>query len=350
MFDRILRKFGAYQGSRGHSGIVEDSQEHSVSVSNSPKSDKADQNDIYYCFRLILGREPNPEEIAGHYSKAGQDLTAVVSTYLNSLEFANRRLIGTQRNASYTLAEMGKWSLMVDASDEDVGKHILAGQYEPHVTSVFESTLRPGMRVIDIGANIGYFSMLAAGLVGAEGSVVAFEPNPDNARMLEFSRRKNGFDHIRLYQTAASDTDGILVLNSTYSNGTTSQPSEDVEALLAARTVPCLQLDQVLLAGARVDFIKIDIEGAEYRALKGAEALLQRDRPTIVSEFSPNAMPGISGVDGSAYLRFLMDMGYSIDVLLEDGKHLSCEDAEQVMNAYARSGVDHIDFVASVKI
>lgn len=309
----------------------------------------ATEDDIYYCFRLILGREPNPEEISGHYAKAGQNLAAVVGTYLNSLEFANRKLIGARRDASQTLAQIGKVALLVDSTDEDVGKHILAGRYEPHVTAVFESTLRPGMRVVDIGANIGYFSMLAASLVGADGSVVAFEPNPGNARMLEFSRRKNGFGNLRLYQTAASDEDGILVLNATYSNGTTSQPSDDIEALLAACTVPCLKPDNVLLQGNRVDFVKIDVEGAEYRALKGSEAVLRRDRPTIVSEFSPNAMPGISGVDGAAYLRFLMDIGYTIEVLAGDGSRLACgRDIEQVMNAYTRSGVDHIDFVATV--
>lgn len=311
-------------------------------------SDTATEDDIFYCFRLLLGRNPNPEEISGHFSKAGQNLPVVVGTYLSSLEFANRGLIDAQRNPDYTTVQAEGVSLIIDKTDEDVGRHILRGHYEPHVTEIFKTCLQPGMRVVDIGANIGYFSMLAARLVGPAGTVVAFEPNPDNARMLEFSRRQNRFEHVTLYQTAASDSDGILLLNSTYSNGTTSRLSDDLEALLRARTVPCLELDNVLLAGPRVDFIKIDIEGAEYRALKGCAGVLRRDSPVIVSEFSPAAMPGISGVEGREYLRLLIDLGYSFRVLRHDGEHVACgQDVEKVMNAYDSSGVDHIDFLAT---
>lgn len=313
-------------------------------------SSLATPDDILACFRLILGRKPNPEELEGHLSHAGRELSTVVSTYLNSLEFANRRLIGIQLNTSYAIKDTGLFHLLVNTEDEDVGKHVFAGEYEPHVTSVFNSILRRDMHAVDIGANIGYFSMLAASLVGPGGSVIAFEPNPDNAKMLEFSRRHNDFEQLRLYQMAASDSDGILALHSTYSNGTTSQPSDELETLLQTRTVPCLQIDKILLSTERVDLIKIDVEGAEYRALKGAEALIQRDRPVIVSEFSPAAMPGISGVEGTVYLRFLVEMGYGLEVLLSTGQKLDCaHDIQQVMNAYEQSGVDHIDFMATMR-
>ncbi|GAA5236295.1 FkbM family methyltransferase [Verticiella sediminum] len=308
--------------------------------------ERASREDIYYCFRLILGRNPDPEEIPGHFARAGADLTAIVSTYVNSLEFARRKLLAAPGDDTYVQAEIEGFRLMVGANDEDVGKPVLAGGYEAHVTRVFRERLRPGMRVVDVGANIGYFSMLAASLVEESGHVLAFEPNPENGRLLECSRRLNGYEQVQLYQTAASDRDGLLVLNATHSNGTTSR-IDDAQALLTARTVPCLQLDPILLRGGKVDFIKIDVEGAEYLALSGARELLARDRPAIVSEFSPSTMPGISGVDGPTYLRFLAELGYRYTVLGDDPAGLDCgRDVGRVMNAYAGAGGDHIDFLA----
>ena len=68
----------------------------------------------------------------------------------------------------------------------------------------------------------------------------------------------------------------------------------------------------------------------------------------LLTDTADIPVPGISGVDGPTYLRFLIALGYSIEVLMADGQRLACgDDVEQVMNAYTRSGVDHIDFVAT---
>ena len=90
------------------------------------------------------------------------------------------------------------------------------------------------------------------------------------------------------------------------------------------------------------------IEGAEYNALLGASALIKRCHPTIVSEFSPDVMPGISGVDGREYLRFLVDLGYKIAVIEAGGTLRECgTESDKVMDAYRSSTVDHIDILLS---
>lgn len=205
------------------------------------------------------------------------------------------------------------------------------------------------MHVLDIGANIGYFTMLSASLVGAAGSVMAIEPNAANAKLLEASRRINAFDNVVVVQAAAGREIGLLVLNTSHSNGTTASPSGDLKSLMDSITVPCFKIDD-FINGKNIDFVKIDVEGAEYNALLGASDMIARCHPTIASEFSPDLMPGISGVDGPQYLQFLLSFGYNISVIEIDGSLTSCgNDVAKVMAAYFDSGVDHIDILMTYR-
>ncbi len=317
-----------------------------------PRAATADAADIFYCFRLLLGRPPNPEEWRGHAMRAGEPLAGVVASYVNSLEFSRRALAGPSagpRSPDIELVTLSGFSIFVSPSDAAVGRHVRVDGYEPEVTAVFRRLLRPGMGVVDIGANIGYFTLLSASLVGAGGFVLAIEPNPRNARMLEASRRANGFAHVVVSQTAAGRDTGLLVLHAADSNGTTSAPPEAASALLEAETVACTRVDALVPATRRIDLVKADVEGAEYNALLGARALIARDRPVIISEFSPNLMPGISGVSGPAYLDWLSDRGYALAVIAPDGALHEAACAADVMAAHAARGVDHIDIVATPK-
>lgn len=315
--------------------------------SRPPPGQIATRDDVAACFRLLLGRDPNAKERQGHMAQTGQPLERVVAGYLNSLEFSRRRLLRTE-TSSATPVPMDGFILYADPNDAAVGRHILGGEYEPEVTVVIQRLLRPGMAVVDLGANVGYFAMMAAHLVGTAGFVLAVEPNPDNVRLLEASRQANGFEHVSVAQLAAGRRIGVLVLHATHSNGTTSALDANADALLSARTVACVPLDSLVPTGRRIDLIKIDVEGAEYNALLGAQRLLDRDRPIIVSEFSPGLLPGISGIDGPGYLAWLHRLGYSVDVIQPDGGlEPAGQDVRAVMAAYERRGTDHIDLLAT---
>ena len=244
-----------------------------------PTDGSATSDDIEACFRLLLGRAPNPEERAGHFAQAGQALPGVVAGYLNSLEFARRDLFRPAADQSVQVAERDGFRLFASPDDALIGRHVLAGAYEPEVEAVFRDRLTPGMAVVDVGANIGFFSMLAAMLVGPGGAVLAIEPNGANARLIEASRRLNGFAHVVTAQVAAGRRTGLLVLNTTHSNGTTSAPAEDPAALLQAQTVACVAIDALVDPTRPVGLVKLDAEGAEFNALLGAAGLLERDRP-----------------------------------------------------------------------
>ncbi len=313
-----------------------------------PHDGTATEDDILACFRLLLGRSPNIEEWRGHSLRAGESLDGVVASYLTSLEFSRRGLARRDHMDEVALAELPGFRSYAAADDAAVGRYVREDNYERDVTAVFRRLLRPGMGVVDIGANIGYFAMLSASVVGPSGYVLAIEPNPRNARMLEASRRANGFDHLTLSQTAAGPRTGLLALHRSHSNGTTSALPGELADMLGAETVPCVPPDALVEAGRRIDLIKVDVEGAEYLALLGCAGIIARDRPAVITEFSPDLMPGISGIDGPGYLRWLTGLGYRLAGIEPDGASLALPTEEAAMALYRRRGTDHIDILATM--
>lgn len=303
----------------------------------------ATRADIQACFRLILGRDPNPEEVRGHFSRIGEPLDVIVTSYLNSAEFAARGLINRKRPANVILTDFGGFKIFADSNDAAVGHHVANRLYEPEVTQVFKSHLKPGMSVIDIGANIGFFSMLSRSIVGHSGKVLSVEPNTYNARMIEASRLVNSFENVRVLLTAASDQTGILTLHTEYSNGSVAN-IKDVDEVWNSVLVPAIVLDDIVGDGD-VNFIKIDIEGNEPAAMRGLTSTIERCKPFIVSEFTAKSL-----ADGPvAYLQFFLARGYKLGVIKRTGDYgiINCgDDVGKVMSLFSEDGTDHIDIVA----
>ena len=268
----------------------------------------------------------------------------MVASYVNSMEFHRRRLQDPDAAAAPVEARFHGVRLLARPDDLAVGAHVLSGAYEPEVIDVLRAELRPGMHVIDVGANIGALTMVAAGLVGPGGSVFAVEPNPRNARMIEASRRLNGFAHVTVLQAAAGRATGLLELATSFSNGVTAAIEPGHE--LSAESVACVALDQVVDRSRPVSLMKLDVEGAEFNALLGCQELLRRDRPVLVFEFTPGALPSISGVDGPGLLRWLLEMGYGFAVIRAGADPEEVPDGDAVMRAFAERGTDHIDILA----
>ena len=308
----------------------------------------ATATDIFQCFRLLLGRHPNPEEWPGHSSRVGEDLENVVRSFLTSREFAARGLLDETYRAAVEVTNLPGFSLIVSKEDLATGHHVLHGHpFDPGVAAVLRRYVKPGMSVVDIGANIGCLTMLLASLVGPTGRVLAVEPNPENVKLLEASRRLNGFDQVIVLPVAAGRDTGVLALNVSFSNGMTGELPGNVAGVLGSRPVPSFALDLVLPQDRSFDVVKLDAEGAEFNALIGMTSTIDRDRPVIVSEFSPTTMPGISHCSGPDYLGFLIAKGYQLGVVERDGsERVFGDDIAGVMTAYSRSGIDHIDILA----
>ena len=171
----------------------------------------------------------------------------------------------------------------VDTRSLDVGVHLLhGGSWETNYTEAFKRMLRPGATVVDVGANIGWYTLVAAPIVGATGRVFAVEPNPGLARLVQESVHTNGFaGWTQVYQVAVSDAPGVvdLVYDPDMPGGGFIRPASYALTHVrnTATRVAAVRLDALLAERAgSVDVLKMDIEGWEGVALRGMVGILDR--------------------------------------------------------------------------
>lgn len=173
--------------------------------------------------------------------------------------------------------------MRVDAGTVQGGVIYYRGCGDPALARFLRQTLRPGMTVVDGGANIGEFTLRSARLVGPRGKVYALEPSSETFPDLEFNVALNRLENVRPLRLAVSDTDGPV---SFYSRGRASGAASLFAATAAgeAETVPGTMLDTLAetekLDG--IDLIKLDVEGAEFAACRGMSRLLSGPRPPVV--------------------------------------------------------------------
>jgi FkbM family methyltransferase len=153
--------------------------------------------------------------------------------------------------------------------------------------------LRPGMRVADVGANIGYYALLFARAVGPEGAVVCCEPEPDNLVELQRALSGNALANVRVLPVAVGNADGEAFLAPGVNGRVSANGGPPPPGTVA---VPLRRLDTLLPQG--VDFLKIDVEGYEGKVLDGAERLLREHRPVLFVELHPAAMAAPHSVAG----------------------------------------------------
>lgn len=207
---------------------------------------------------------------------------------------------------------LGRYSMFVDTRDVGFSSHmLLSGFWEMWVTEAIVPRVKPGMRVVDCGANLGYFSLIMADLVGPAGHLDAFEPNPDIASRLSRTLLVNGFlDRSTVHVAALSDSKGETLLHrpdGEPKNAFVLDVPFDREDISSIQ-VPMLRLDELPDAEA-IDLIKIDVEGAEERVWAGMERILEGDRPlTIILEFATCRY-----VDPGAFIDRITARGFALE-------------------------------------
>jgi FkbM family methyltransferase len=170
-----------------------------------------------------------------------------------------------------------------------------------------EQLVHPGMTVVDIGANIGYYALLLAQSVGPVGHVYAFEPDPPNLQLLRKNVAANGFQNIvTVVPLACGTQSGVTSFSNSSFYGQKNQKVAVIE-------VKVVSLDDYFsfLGWPQVDLIKMDIEGAEKTALDGMQQLSQRNpQLNIILEFNPFMMKQ-AGVTRAGFFDALCSLGFS---------------------------------------
>jgi FkbM family methyltransferase len=201
--------------------------------------------------------------------------------------------------------------------------HLASETYEPYTLELFRSAICPGSLVIDGGAHIGLFSLVACATLTGEGFVIAIEADPYNFRALELNLRRSGCGQVQAFRAAVWREPGerdFFVNRGTTGSSLIIRPN--LGSVEAIRT-PTVSLDDVTRDRPPSPLVvKLDLEGAEIEALQGMGELLARSQPAqLLVEVNPGAQAE-AGHSDTALIRTLRGMGLRVAFVDEEGRRL----------------------------
>jgi FkbM family methyltransferase len=203
------------------------------------------------------------------------------------------------------------------------------GRYEPNEMHAVAGTLRPGMCFVDVGANQGLFTLLAAAAVGPSGTVHAFEPSPRERAHLQSNIELNSLTNVHVYPVAlgsAHSTASLSVSDREHPGHNTlggfsyRETSQAYSIEVAVQT-----LDEVVDREGlnRIDLMKIDVEGSETAVMRGAVETLRRFRPVIIAEANETAL-GQMGSSTKELLDLIRGQGYEVQSFESGSMNVIC--------------------------
>lgn len=225
-------------------------------------------------------------------------MSALDSQYANEQKQGGNSLCFTENGLDFEL-------------DRGDGLGLLSySAFEPEVLSALRRFVRPGMKVVDAGAHIGYFSLQIARLVGECGRVHAFEPERENLRLLRLNIANNKLNNITVHPLALGERDNTALLHLSEYNSGMHRLYDSLCCGGESIQVPVRKLETIFSPG-EIDVLKLDIEGFEPFALAGARSLIQYQHMVIISEYCPPAMLE-AGASISEYLSMLRRENYLV--------------------------------------
>lgn len=208
------------------------------------------------------------------------------------------------------------YQMLIDMQDRGISRSLLMfGERELDHKLILEKIVKPGMRILDIGANIGYYAIMERRMVGPSGRLVAVEPSPSNIELLKRNLALNGIDDVEVISGAVSDTSGMRSFSlSKMSNLNTFHPTDDVRVAMSGEVidVPTMTVSEIAARTWAPDLMRMDVEGHEVEVINGMlPAILAGTlRPMII--FETHLTRYGADHDMAATLRQLFDCGYHV--------------------------------------
>lgn len=246
-----------------------------------------------------------------------------------------------------TVIKVREHKMYVDTRDTgSVTTSLLTlGSWERGTTRLFEDILQKGMVVLDVGAHVGYFTLVAAKLVGEEGKVFAFEPEPYNFDLLVRNIKLNGYHSVIPTQKAIADKNGraTLFLDKTRFGHHSLSRGNVIDCSGNSVEVDVQTLDDFLKDfGDRVDFAKIDVQGAESAVIQGMAKTIESNKNLkIVVEFTLLGLRCF-GSSPEEFLNRLIGYGFKLYQISESKERTVPVDIASLIRRYQRGGTTNL--------
>jgi len=235
----------------------------------------------------------------------------------------------------------------IDKDDRVVSLELLFSKnWEEYERKLFQDAIKPGNTVVDIGAHIGTYTLVAARKVGPTGKVYAFEPLPKNFSLLKKNIEVNGYQNVVLINKAVSDKNGTAKLFLSNENNNGDQRIFNTSDYRKAIAVKTTSLDSFFgKSNECVNVIKMDIQGAEVNALKGAAELLKVSKSLkLFTEFWPKALHE-SGSSAKEYFKILKSNNFQIQEIDANKNMILKTSFEKLITKYPEGSMFNADLL-----
>jgi FkbM family methyltransferase len=303
---------------------------------------------VAWGYRYLLGREPESDKIIALQARNHTDWRSFRHSLLASAEFKGGQ---TSLNlpSKWVAADVfgGKRMIWLDLRDDFVSREALRDSYETIESAFVSALLRPGDVFLDIGANIGWFTLLASTLIGESGHIHAFEPLRPTVGYLRRSVAVNGLQPmVTVHEFGLADVEGEFRLawkknsrnpgNSYLVDG----ERDGIETIsIQLRTLDSLRLD-------KVDFVKLDVEGAEPKVFAGGRNTFKKHRPIVMSELFPDQLKMVAGISPREFIAMFKSLDYQSFIV---DQHESSEAVDDFPGDFPRE-VTNIGLIPSEKL
>ena len=271
------------------------------------------QREISKLYRDILLREPDRKGLKyweNQIFSGNETLESLKENLLNSEE----AIIVNDFINGYTITH-DEIRLYLNNKDNFLSRDIAFNKiWEPEITKLVKEIIKKDQIVIDVGANIGYFTTLFSKLVGKTGKVYSFEPAPINFELLKRNVLVNNLQNVLMYQIAVSNvSDKQDLYLSTWNYGDNrlfEKPRDERDLEREKIKVDTMRLAEIVQE--KINFIKIDVQGLEWQVIDGAKKLIDHnDDIKIIFEFTPQLLK-LNGVKPEDFLYRLLEMDFNI--------------------------------------